>query len=286
MDPGASDAVPWIMQHPSFLRLLLGLLLIGAPATGAAQEQDVARGSYPFFQRTLTIAINAKVPGELQIMRSRAARVDVAALASPGVATFALGGYRGDELRLTAAGAEHAVFIVTVPERVYVSVRAPGTSRSFGAFMPVETVAWGEEVRRPPPPTAAPVLPGRDGYFHIYGAALAPSTVILPSLAGIRRLDVRVDGNAFSLAATRPLSVSPGAGDPLVIDIAGDPADLVLTVPAGSRAFQIDAGGQSVLVIRDGRIVRHCSPAVVQSLEAGPRIMLTPRAGRLECGGP
>lgn len=271
------------MHHCSVLPVLL--LILGAlPAAAGAQEQDVARGSYPFFQRTLTIAVNARVPGELQIVRSRSARVDVAALASPGVASFALGGYRGDELRLTAAGAERAVFIVTVPERVYVSVRAPGTRRSFGAFLPVETVEWGgtETARREPAPA---MVPGRGGYFHVYGAALAPATILLPSLESVRRLDVRIEGNAFALASTRALTVRSGSDDALVIDIDGDAVDLVLTVPAGTRTFRIRAAGETVLAVHNGNLAGHCSPAVVQSLAEGrTRVLLTPRAGRLECG--
>lgn len=265
--------------------LTLVLALAALAGRASAQEQDVARGSYPFFHRTLTIAVNARVPGELQIVRSRAARVDVAALASPGVASFALGGFRGDELRLTAAGAERAVFIVTIPERVYVSVQAPGTSRSFGAFLPVQTVEWGgiEPDRRQPAP---PMLPGRDGYFHVYGAALAPATVSLPSLEAVRRLDVRIEGDAFDLTSTRALTVHSGNRDALVIDVDHDAVDLVLTVPAATRAFRIQAAGQTILTVQNGRVTSHCNPAVVQSLsEDRTRVLLTPRGGRLECGG-
>lgn len=262
---------------------ILVACLAALAGRATAQEQDVARGSYPFFQRTLTIAVNARVPGELQIVRSRAARVDVAALASPGVASFVLGGQRGDELRLTAAGAERAVFIVTVPERVYVSVQAPGTNRSFGAFRPVQTVEWGGVDEERPEP-APPMLPGRDGYFHVYGAAQAPGTVSLPSLEAVRRLDVRIEGDAFALAASRALTVRSGNRDALVVDVDDNTVDLVLTIPAGTRAFRIRAAGQTVLVVRNSSVASHCNPAVVQSLSDGrARVLLTPTDSRLVC---
>jgi hypothetical protein len=273
------------MQHQRLFTILAGLVLLAAaPPAAHAQEQDVARGSFPFFARTLTIAVNAKMAGELQILRSRAARVDIAALAAPGVATFAIGGYSSDELRLTAAGADHAVFIVTVPERVYVSVRAPGTSRSFGAFMPVETVEWEGVDSQPARLPAAPTLPGRDGLYHVYGAGVAPTVVVLPSLDAIRRLDIRIEGAAFSVASSRPLSVQPGQADPLVIDIDDGPASLILRVPAGSEDFRIAAGGLTILAIRRGKLVEYCSPATVQSLDQGrTHILLTPSEGRLSC---
>lgn len=265
------------------LPCLAALLLAAAATPVAAQEEDVTRGSFPFFQRTLSIAVNTRVPGELQILRSRAARVDVAALAAPGVATFAIGGYTGDELRLTAAGAEHAVFIVTVPERVYVSVKAPGTSRSFGAFTPVETVEWGSGERPERAPDAPPILSG-GSYYHIYGAGEPPRTLRFASLASVRRLDVRIEGHAFSVASSRALSVQPGAPDPLIVDIGGEPVDLLVRLPAGTREFRIESGDRVVLGVRNGQVEQHCTPALLQTLRDGSvRVMLSPRNGRLEC---
>lgn len=275
------------MRRFRLTSLVAGAVLAGVISSPAsAQEQDVARRSYPFFQRTLTIAVNAAVPGELQILRSRAARVEVAALASPGVASSALGGWRGDELVLTAAGAERAVFIVTVPERVYVSVKAPGTSRSLGAFTPVQTIQWGaavETASATPAPAPVPATP-RNGYYHVYGGT-TPTSVILPSLAAVEQIDLHLHGGSFRVAATRPLQVTPGRADPLVIDLAGEPVQLLLELPADTRAFRIVANGDIVLTVQDRRVTHYCTPAVAQDLGPdGLRVRLTPLRGRLDCG--
>lgn len=278
------------MPRLRLILLIAGTLLTGAIASPVSgQEQDVARGSYPFFQRNLTIAVNAAVPGELQIVRARAARVDIAALASPGVASFALGGWRGDELVLTAAGAQRAVFIVTVPERVYVSVKAPGASRSLGAFTPIQTIQWGSEAEATPAlhpsPPAPPVAPRADGYYPVYGASTVPTSVHIPSLAAVERIDVHMRGSSFRLAATRPLQVTAGQADPLVIALAGEPLDLRFELPAETRSFQIVANGDVVLSVRDGRVTRYCTPAIAQDLGAeGVLVTLTPLRGRLDCG--
>src|SRR5690606_36723866 len=72
---GLRSAVQKRMRRFRLTSLVAGAVLAGVISSPAsAQEQDVARRSYPFFQRTLTIAVNAAVPGELQILRSRAAR--------------------------------------------------------------------------------------------------------------------------------------------------------------------------------------------------------------------
>lgn len=272
------------MQHRRPAAAFAAFVLAALPLTAAAQEQDVARGSYPYFQRTLTVAVNADVPGELQVIRGRAARVEVAALASPGVATFAMGGYRGDELLLTAAGAERAVFIITVPERVYVSVRAPGTSRSLGAFTPVETIRWNAMDKRAQPAPGAPRLVPENGYYTVYGAGSPPRSIVMPSLASVRRLDVHIGDGPFRVSASRPLEVSGGRPEPLVVDIAGAPLDLRVELPAGTRAFNLQVAGQVVLQVENGRFTRYCSPALAQDLGAGQsRLTLTPRAGRLDC---
>lgn len=293
MDPGAQSAVRDRMRiHlPTIVAAALTAAAFATPGTAAAQEQDVARGSYPFFQRSLTIAVNANVAGELQIVRARAARVDVAALASPGVASFAMGGWRGGELILTAAGAERAVFIVTVPERVYVSVKTPAESRTLGAFTPIQTIEWGgkDESSLAPPPALQPTLPhvrpDVDGYYPIYGAGTVPTTVNIPSLAAVEHIDIHLRGGSFRLGATRPLQVSSGGGDPLVIALAGDPLDLLFELPADTRTFRIVAGGDVVLAVQDGRVAQYCTPAMAQDLgENGVRIKLTPLRGRLDCG--
>ena len=278
------------MQRIRLVPLIAGAFL-GAAFAGtvplAAQEQDVARGSYPYFQRTLTIAVNASVPGELQVVRSRSARVDIAALAAPGVASFAMGGWRGNELILTAAGAERAVFIVTVPERVHVSVRTPGANRSLGAFTPVERIEWGgpEEAMAPARPPLPAVTPGADGYYRVYGAGAVPTTVSIPSLASVEQIDVHMRGNSFRLGATRPLQVNSGDGDQLVIDLAGEPLDLLFEIPGGTTSFRVLANGELVLAIQDGKVARYCTPAMAQDLgDRGIRVTLTPLRGRLDCG--
>jgi len=278
------------IHHATIIAAALTAAAFAGTAPIAAQEQDVARGSYPFFQRSLTIAVNATVPGELQIVRARAARVDVAALASPGVASFAMGGWRGGELILTAAGAERAVFIVTVPERVYVSVKTPAETRSLGAFTPIQAMQWGgndEASVAPlhePQPTLPHVRPDADGYFPIYGAGTVPATVNIPSLAAVEHIDIHLRGDSFRLGATRPLQVSSGGGDQLVIALAGDPLDLLFELPADTRSFRIVADGNIVLAVQDGRVARFCTPAMAQDLgENGVRIKLTPLRGRLDC---
>ena len=272
--------------------LLTAGLLAASVGPAAAQEHDVARGSYPFFSRTLTISVNAEMDGELQIIRSRAARVDIAALASPGVASFGLGGFNNDELRLTAAGADRAAFIVTVPERVYVTVRAPGTTRAFGAFLPVETVRWQGARPREHEPAREPWRDARasreredePGLYPLYGRVDAPSAVAISDLAAVRSIEVRFEHGPFALHASRSLPVRDIRGRQLAIAVGEDPVDLLLVVPLSAPDFTLGAGSQALLTWTDGAVRGRCSPSIEQKLDGGRiRVLLTPHAGRLDC---
>lgn len=282
---------------PGRSALLAVLAAAFSAAPLAAQEQDVARGSFPYFERSLTIDVLAQVPGELQILRTRNARVEVAAMAAPGLASFTRGGWRGNALRLTAAGAARVAYIVHVPENVFVSVRTPDAGNHSAGRRDPDVIRWDGPPRdasdaRPassPAGGAVPVSlrsgPAVDamGRFRGLIARQPPAVVSIPSLHAVRSLEVRIEGDEFAVATSRPLELHRGDARTLVLDFAGDPLDVVLTVPAGAR-LRLDAAGQPLLRMAEGRVALTCPAGIDQRPAADRRWLLyRPQAGRLGC---
>src|SRR5688500_12699477 len=94
-----------------FLSVLAAALLLDS-THAVAQEYELTRRSYSFFDTSLTIEVVSDVPGRLQVVRGENGRVEVAARVPGGIPAFALGGRTSDRLRLTALGGESAEFVV------------------------------------------------------------------------------------------------------------------------------------------------------------------------------
>src|SRR5690606_40670429 len=133
-------------------------------------------------------------------------------------------------------------------------------SRSLGAFTPVETIRWNARDGRVQAAPVAPRLLPENGYYPVYGAGTPPRSIVMPSLASVRRLDVHLGDGPFRVSASRPLEVSGGRPEPLVVEIGGEPLDLPVKLPAGTRAFNLQGTGADVLPVQHGRFTRYTTP--------------------------
>lgn len=248
----------------------------------AAQEIDVSRRSFAFFDRSLTVEVASEAAGELHVVRGGRGRVEVAARAEPGVASVALGGSQNDRLRLATAGAGYAEYIVVVPEQVQLHIVLPD-----GDY-PVLATGEGSTIYRwePRPNLQSIGLTSAErGVVLAYADPVAPAEIALTDLAAVRRLSVRVQGDDFRISSSRPLQLAPGRRDRLEIRPSGDPIELVFQVPAHTRNLTLRTGADVAVSIRNGEVRVQCSPMTQQVLRDGRRwIDLTPADGRLSCG--
>lgn len=265
----------WIM------RLVMAGLLLAGPA--AAQEWQVAREQFPFAGSRLTIRVEAEARGTLRVIRGRPGTVGVAGRAERGFTAAGLA--ENEELTLTAAGEGPVDYMVSVPENVWIDVRLPGNSfaESVAGSTRSRTFEWV-----PPQPDRTPRVTTRQSgdpsLYTTYTRGLAPELVALPTLASVRTLSVRIEEGPFRVRTGRPLAVERGDDHRLEIRADRPPMDIVISVPAGSQAFRLDAGGETALVIRDGVLAVHCSPVTDQRLSDGRRwLTFTPRDGALTC---
>ncbi|HUH13778.1 MAG TPA: hypothetical protein VMK65_11735 [Longimicrobiales bacterium] len=284
------------------------VLLLGA-TPALAQEWGVVRQSYLYADTRLVVNVRADVPGEIQLVRGSRGWLDVAARADRGIAGMALGGHRREELVLTSMGAERVLYLVTVPENTRVDIRLPGTR--FGqAFWPPHDMArytWGQESRTgragaaaaaavPDPARVAPepvVAPQegaagpREAAYTAFAAARAPLRVEVPAGAAVRTLVVRVEPDAgFRVETGRPMSVTGSGQRYLRVHPRGEPMDVVLILPTGTRAFALYMGDAEVLRVADGQARALCAPVTEQRLGAGRhRFSFSSPASGMECGG-
>jgi hypothetical protein len=284
---------------------VLAAATAGAPAQ--AQEWQTARERFAFAGHRLLIQVEVESPGTLRVIRGAPGSVRVAGRAERGFTAAGLA--EDDHLTLTAAGPGPVDYLVSVPDNVWVEVRLPDGvfGESVGSYDSSRTFEWR---RRGTPPEAVAGSPGVDAapraeatppvaagppasagtgvgpepLFTTYTDAVAPSVVALPDLSVIRSVTVRVEGHRFRVVAGRPLAVRQGSPDELVIRPAGPPMDLVIAVPAGTRAFQLRAGAAIALLVDDGRVTPLCSPVTRQWL-SHDRVWLTfnPVEGTLRC---
>jgi hypothetical protein len=255
--------------------VLLAAAWAAAPAT--AQEDQVARRSFPFFDRTLTVDVQAQGPGVLHVMRGARSRVDVAARAERGVASFAMGGTHRNRLRLAAAGNDGVEYVVVVPERVSLHVQLPDRGHVVLAEPGSVTYRWED-----PQPAGFPAGADPELTYH---ADTPPAQVAIPDLNSIRRIGLRFEGQDFRVGSSRPLALTTGRAQAIEIRVAGDPLDLVIRVPRHTREFELRAGSDVLVAIRAGNLTVGCSPATRQVLPGGRQwVDLTPVGGRLECG--
>ncbi len=264
----------------------LALLAALAATPAAAQEWQVARESFAFAGTRLTIRVDAENAGTLRIIRGAPGSVRVASRAPQGFTAAGLG--EREELTLTAAGPGPVDYMVAVPDRVWIEVRLPGhtlpqamaghaRSRSFewpaAADAPGAADAWVG----PLPDTETPA-------YTTYVRGVAPSSVSLPALDHVRSLAVRIEGDRFRILASRPLAVETGSTDRVEIRPAAPPIDLVLSLPADTRRFQLETDGYVALRIDADGIRAFCSPLTRQRL-SNEREWLTfnPVDGALRC---
>ncbi len=286
-------------------------ILVAAVTPAVAQEWDVARRQYTFIDTRLTVEVRVDVGGTLRLIRGMPGQIEVAGRARNGFTSFGLGDRHGSHLRLSAVGANRVEYMVVVPERVYVRVELPGreVSEVFGSTRDAATYDW-ESVAEPeaPMPRAAPAPPsgeterraveplpgdpGRDraagtptpGLFTTYRDAVAPEVVTLPRADVVRTLSVRLEGDAFRVAASRPMNLRRGDPDALEIRPAGPPMDIVIAVPRRTADFLVEVAGAPAFAIVEGRPMALCTPAMEQVLEDGRLwFTFTPLDGRLDC---
>ncbi len=260
---------------------ILGLL-IAAPGSG--QEWQVARDRFPFAGSRLTIQVEADAGGTLRIIRGGPGAVRVASRAEQGFTAAGLA--ENEELTLTAAGAGPVDYMVSVPENVWVDVRLPGHTfaESVAGSTRSRTFRWTRPSARPTAPVWVPPSPGDPALYTTYTRALAPRVILLPALANIRSLGVRIQEGPFRVQTGRPLSVERGDDDRLEIHSDQPPMDIVITVPDGTREFRLDVGEFTAVAITDGALAVHCSPVTDQRLSDGRRwLTFTPEDGALSC---
>lgn len=272
-------------------RWLVPTLAVALATPASAQQWQVSRDQFAFAGRQLTVHIEAEDQGTLRVIRGPAGSVRVAGRADTGITAA---GLTADEhLTLTATGYGPTEYVITVPERVWVTVHLPdrppesmGTMDRSGMFQWEATVRESVSalpVRLPEPDP----LPTHTSAFTLLAAPVAPRVVSLPDLANVRSVTVRVEGSAFRVAASRPLALRPGDTQHVEIRPGGPPMEIILVVPAGTDGFTLRAAGASALVIDRGGLAVLCSPNTRQWLSGGRGwVTFTPMGGALDCAPP
>lgn len=278
-----------VAAGPIAVLLLSAASALPWAAAAEAQNSGITRRAYTFLDDRLVINVVGRAPGELQVMRGEPGRVEVAARSNDGFPGFGLGGRLTRELRLTSVGADMVRFLVVVPEHVRVTVQLPdGASASLASRSPAAAWHWGDLPAADELPAAElPILPTMpNGMFLVHATARPPASVDVPDLRGVRALSVRLEGNDFRIAASRPLSVQPGIAAHLQLRLGEEPIDVILYIPRGTGSFQLRSGGTLIADVMSGRVRARCGNVVVQQ-PSSVQDWLTfhPRAGVLECGG-
>jgi hypothetical protein len=266
--------------------LIACLALSFALPTAASGQRDVTRRAYTFLENRLVVAVHAEAPGELQVIRGQRGRIEVAARARDGFAGFGLGGELTRQLSLTAVGSDAVQYLVVVPEHVMVRVQLPdGGMRQVPTRAPVSTFRWGSDHVDAVPGHATALLPtAPGGLFVVLSAARTPAVVDIPDLASIRSLSLRVQGDRFSVAASRPLAIQNGSSEHLQIRVSGEPVDLVMYIPQRTSGVQVRSGAMRLAAVSGGRSMTTCGGAVHQRpTEHQDWLTLFPGGGGVVC---
>ena len=263
---------------------LIALVLAAAIAQSAnAQEWSLSRRAFTFHDHNLTINVISDGSGTLQILRGEAGRVEVAARAPLGIPGFAMGGREGDELRLSAAGAEQVDYLVVVPEDIRVRVRLPHRKNGeVASTRPSANYSWGGEARGNGLVGLAAMTP-TNGYYLSYHHTIVPGTLAIEDVGNLDHLEVRFGGTDFRLETDQPLTVR--AGNPDQIDFrAGRPnSRLIASVPLTTRNFRLVLGGKLALETVGGEVRSYCEQLVSQRLRDGRVIYSYTPSNRLIC---
>ncbi len=266
--------------------LLLAASLCAA-SSAQAQEHELSRYSFTFFDNTLTVEVLADMPGQLQVVRGEPGRINVAGRVPGGVPAFALGGREENHLRLTAVGGNRADFVVIVPEDAMVRVKLPEQNwRQIGMTQPSGQYTWAASENRTAPVAVAPrvrtaALPGP---MVAYSDELPPQSLNVTSLNAVRTVSVRFEGPSFNVAGNQPMKLQKG--DPTNVEVRTGSAvqDLVVTVPLGTSDFKLMLAGQTAMNVVGGEIRVYCEPLTQQDLGMGRRwYTFAPEMGRMTC---
>lgn len=272
------------------MKQILAALALAAVLPAAADAQrDVTRRAYTFLEDRLVVAVHAEAPGELQVVRGQRGRIEVAARSSHGFAGFGLGGDYTRRLRLTAIGSDAVQYLVVVPEHVWVSVVLPhGGSADVTDRDGIATYRWGMDdvVSESPAFDDTPIVPSTSGGLYVVhsGRRRVPGLVDIPDLASIRSISVRVEGDDFQVAASRPLALTPGDEGHMIIRVDGPPLDLVFFVPRNGSGFRLRSGSQRLIDVTGGRPVSYCGSTVLQQPTPNQDwLTLFPADGSVRC---
>jgi hypothetical protein len=266
--------------------LILAATLCAA-SSAQAQEHELSRHSFTFFDNTLSVEVVADMPGQLQVVRGEPGRIDVAGRVPGGIPAFALGGREENQLRLTAVGGNHADFVVIVPEDALVKVKLPDRNwRQVGMTQQSGQYSWrsGEQSAAPaaaPPRMRGAALPGP---MIAYSDQLPPRTLNVTSLNSVRTVSVRFEGPNFHVAGNQPMKLQEG--DPANVEVrtGRDVQDLVVTVPLGTSDFKLLLAGRTAMNVVGGEIRVYCEPLTEQDLGMGRRwFTFAPEMGRMTC---
>lgn len=277
------------MKH---LAITIAVALATAVPNAADAQHDVTRRTFTFLGDRLVVAVLAEAPGELKVVRGQYGRIEVAARSRDGFAGFGLGGGITRELRLTAVGSDAVQYLVVVPERVAVSVTLPsGSTADVGSSDGVATYRWDGASDVPAYPDDRDPLARRDilpstagGLYIIHSGRRAPSLVDIPDLTSVRSVSVRVQGDEFQVASSRPLALVPGDAGHMVVRVDGEPLDLVFFVPRGSPALQLRSGSTRLAEVRGGRPQSFCGSTVIQKPSPSQDwLTVFPASGPLRC---
>lgn len=254
-------------------------------ATGAqAQERDVARRQFTFFDNHLTVEVVADMPGKLQVVRGEAGRIEVAGRVPGGIPAFALGGREGDQLRLTALGGDNAEFVVIIPEDASVRVKLPDRyTHQVSSMRKNGLYTWGVRETQPTPGAqAAPSVP--TGATTAFTNVVAPRNLAVPKLNSVRKVSVRIEGSRFEVGGTQWMSVKSGDPNNVEVQIGKELQDVIITVPLGTESFSLRLGGKLAMQVNGGEIRVYCDPVTEQDLGTGRRwYTFSPEMGRLTC---
>lgn len=291
-----------------FRTVMVAALVLAVITPAGGQEWDVTRRRFTFIDTRLTIEVAVESSGTLRLIRGMAGHLEVAGRARNGFTGFALGDRNVPELRLSALGADRVEYLVVVPENVRVRVKLPDRllAETFGTTQDGATYEWEAMVMEEEPSRELPVrvpspasdpLPARfnetvplpsptPGMFATYNDDAAPQVVAFTSAELLGRLTVRLEGDRFRIASSRPMSLD--RGDPRLLEIrpAGEPMDFVIVVPSWTVDFLVEIGGEPAFGIVEGRPLVMCTPVIEQLLDDGRLwYTFTPIEGRLDCAG-
>jgi hypothetical protein len=250
-----------------------------------AQEYELTRRQFTFFDNSLTVEVVSDAPGQLQVVRGEPGKIEVAARVPGGIPAFALGGREYDRLRLTAVGGDRADFVVIIPEDATVRVQLPDRhGHQVKSQQRSGMYTWGDVKEASTRTNTVVASPIPSGPTIAYSNQMAPRTVSVPKMNAVRTVSVRFEGSNFNVAGTRYMAVQHGDPNNVEVRTGDDAQDLIVTVPVGTDAFTLKLGGKTAMQVVGAEIRNYCEPMTEQDLGAGRRwYTFAPEMGRLTC---